>query len=461
MALPTKEERIRRKKVMQDAGIRVPNTDSSWGPWWDEQWKKAITHQKTNDYYGIPSVWNLMRRTWDDITGNTTYEAEPQPIGGTIQATDESVSAQIKRTLNNWQHYGDPVRDIVLASMPDPSKPVKAGKAVVKAVPQVVKAIPKLFTKEGAKKASAKVAETVIREVPRATVGYYTGKGVDEASEAITGKSWAENAVDKMSSMIGFHIEPIFGEITNPGYIGGYKLMNRGIRRASFNNITPLSYDDGHVAPLTKFQEGIEIIKDIPKQLFNPKKITMPTWRTRVESKLASLDQRGRYNPSGYDIMSSISNKAILDNREDALRIAFGLTSRTPLYIKNPNGTYRYDLNYVNHTNPQSGLVKIPDGYAYKPKYFDYTSKGKPYKGYSDNLAKNGGGIGYTEKDGISYITDTWDLQPFKDEFRLPSFKGAKFMHKYLPDFEVLNALGGKPFTLEMTIPTYVDPVTP
>lgn len=34
-------------------------------------------------------------------------------------------------------------------------------------------------------------------------------------------------------------------------------------------------------------------------------------------------------------------------------------------------------------------------------------------------------------------------------------------MHKYLPDFEVLNALGGKPFTLEMTIPTYVDPVTP
>ena len=72
MALPTKEERIRRKKVMQDAGINVPNTDSSWGPWWDKQWKKAITHEKTNDYYGVPSVWNLIRRTWDDVTGNTT-----------------------------------------------------------------------------------------------------------------------------------------------------------------------------------------------------------------------------------------------------------------------------------------------------------------------------------------------------------------------------------------------------
>ena len=50
MALPTKEERIRRKKVMQSAGISVPNTDESWGPWWNEQWKKAITHTKTNDY---------------------------------------------------------------------------------------------------------------------------------------------------------------------------------------------------------------------------------------------------------------------------------------------------------------------------------------------------------------------------------------------------------------------------
>ena len=31
-------------------------------------------------------------------------------------------------------------------------------------------------------------------------------------------------------------------------------------------------------------------------------------------------------------------------------------------------------------------------------------------------------------------------------------------MHKYLPDLEAFNALGGKPFKLEMTLPTYVDP---
>ena len=114
MPLPTKEERIRRKKVMQAAGISVPNTDESWGPWWDQQWKKAITHTKDNNYYGTPSVWNLVHRTWDKVTDNTTYKEEPQPIGGTIQAINMSPIAQIKRTLNNWQLKNDPVRDIVL-----------------------------------------------------------------------------------------------------------------------------------------------------------------------------------------------------------------------------------------------------------------------------------------------------------------------------------------------------------
>lgn len=242
MALPTKEERIRRKKVMQAAGINVPNTDESWGPWWDKQWKKAITHTKTNDYYGDPSIWNLAHRTFDNITGNTTYEAEPQPIGGTIQATDNSAGAQIKRTLNNWQHEGDPARDVVLALMPDPIKPVKVGKAAVKAVPQLVKSVPKLFTKEGAKK----LGRAVIREAPKVTADYLGGIAVDKISEATTGKSWAENAADKMSDIAGFHIEPIFGEITNPGYIGRYtaaSIVRRQIQKPTAKDLTPKVYD--------------------------------------------------------------------------------------------------------------------------------------------------------------------------------------------------------------------------
>lgn len=109
---------------MRDAGIKIPNTDESWGPWWDKQWKKATTHKKDNDYYGKPSVWNLIRRTFNDVTGNDTYQAEPLPIGGTLSQTDNSLGARLDRAVTKWQREGDPVRDVVLLAMPGPSSKV-------------------------------------------------------------------------------------------------------------------------------------------------------------------------------------------------------------------------------------------------------------------------------------------------------------------------------------------------
>lgn len=34
-----------------------------------------------------------MRRVYDDVTGNTTYEAEPLPLGGTMEVPDNSITA--------------------------------------------------------------------------------------------------------------------------------------------------------------------------------------------------------------------------------------------------------------------------------------------------------------------------------------------------------------------------------
>lgn len=124
MSLSSKEERIRRKQVMMAAGIKVPNTNSSWGPWWDKQWQKAITHKKTNDYYGNPSLWNIIRRTFNEITGNDTYQAEPLPVGGTLSQTDNSLGAKLDRAVSKWQKEGDPVRDLVLMTMPGASSKV-------------------------------------------------------------------------------------------------------------------------------------------------------------------------------------------------------------------------------------------------------------------------------------------------------------------------------------------------
>ena len=91
------------------------------------------------------------------------------------------------------------------------------------------------------------------------------------------------------------------------------------------------------------------------------------------------------------------------------------------------------------------------------PRYTYMPSKGR--FGYGDNLAYNGGYINYKEKDGVSYISDIFDVQPFKDDYRTANiFNTGNFMHKYLPDLEAFNAVGGKPFKLEMTLPTYVYP---
>ena len=122
-----------------------------------------------------------------------------------------------------------------------PSKPVKA---VAKVVPWVVKTVPKLLTKEGIKKAGIETAKFVARETPKAITGYAGGKGVDAISEAITGKSWSEKAADKMSSLAGFHIEPILGEMTNPGYGYGYFVGNNfsNLGRYTLDNLRPWMY---------------------------------------------------------------------------------------------------------------------------------------------------------------------------------------------------------------------------
>lgn len=72
--------------------------------------------------------------------------------------------------------------------------------------------------------------------------------------------------------MTGVYIAPVLGELTNPGYIGGYKLMDRGIKRAAFNHITPMKYSDSSILPMTKTEELKAIIKDVPKQILNQQK---------------------------------------------------------------------------------------------------------------------------------------------------------------------------------------------
>ena len=232
MALPTKEEIVRRKKVMRDAGIPTPNIDETWGPWWENRWQNIITHPIEDKYYGEVTFTNFLHQLWDKAVGNKTFKAEPLPIGGTIQATDMSIKAQIGRTLRRWKHEGDPVRDIILFAMPSPDKPIKLGKVVGTIAKGIGNEAVKLFTgqvtKEAAKEAIKEGVKKTIKFVPEAVTSYVAGQAVDKASKTITGKSWADNASKKMSDIVGFQIEPVFGEMTNPGYYLGQPIVNGG-----------------------------------------------------------------------------------------------------------------------------------------------------------------------------------------------------------------------------------------
>lgn len=319
------------------------------------------------------------------------------------------------------------------------------GKALVNGGINLFKSLSEKGAKETAKKVATKATEAVIREIPRVGVSVGTGTIVDATSNWLTGKTWGENISNKLSRRYGFQVPTIVGDFTNPGYYAGYNLMDRAIRRASFNQITPLAYHDG-IAPLTKFQEGIEIIKDIPKQIFDIRPIKKPKWRQRFEQ-------------SKKDLEMPISTENMLNNREDALRLVFGQPQKYNTYIKNSDGTYSYNLETLSkQNNPylhREGYQVSPSG-EISPRY---TYEPLQQKGmYGDALGYNGGFINQTEKDGLLHLVDDFDVQPFKDNYRLPSFKGAKTMHKYLPDLEIFNAFGGKPFELKMTIPKYEDP---
>lgn len=429
--MPPKEERIRRKKVMQAAGIHVPNTDSSWGPWWDQQWKNAITHTKTNDYYGVPSVWNLVRRTFDEVTGNTTYEAEPQPLGGTLQATDESMGAQVKRTLSNWQHFGDPVRDVVLTLMPDPSKPAKAGKAVVKATPKLVKSVPKLFTKEGAKKAGVKV----LKAVPTAVSTAVGGAAVNKASKAVTGKSWDENAADKMSSLAGFHIEPIFGEVTNPGYYYGAFVGNNfaNLGRYTLNNLKPWSY--------TFDKEQLIGLWHILTQPFYKKPPTFfthrPDWFTRYYDELGT-------DPEFLE--------ARFENGANWAGIPESEVPRK-YYRKNPDGTVSPT---EIHTEPQNTAL-LPDKSDFKGvgdnvKSADYLTPGQVGGEHSDYfyLGDDVAGNSAFEFIDVQKLNPQWKISDWiKKKYGLQKGTRAYNIVDKLGGMDLSWTLGYKPFTIK------------
>lgn len=62
------QENLRRQQILKLAGYNVPQ-DGSWGPYQQKLWEQINTKEKQY----TPSVWGLLERGYDTVTGNTTY----------------------------------------------------------------------------------------------------------------------------------------------------------------------------------------------------------------------------------------------------------------------------------------------------------------------------------------------------------------------------------------------------
>lgn len=302
-----------------------------------------------------------------------------------------------------------------------------------------------------AQKAAAKTAETVIRETPRIGLGIVGSKAVDKVSEEATGKTFGENVTDELSARARTEVSPMIGELLNPGGYLGYNYMDKAIRKAFYNQVTPLSYGNEvqQIFPtvLTKKQEALRFTRDI----FNPRITfrrlytstdarTKPAWRKRMEKS-------PNYSNQGTELMDgNMYNFAVLNNRDAAQRLALRL-DKPNLYNYNGNNTFSYNIdnNYMQSTFPINSTFVRRDTNG-KLTFKDIIH---PNGGYFDNITSNGGVVSVTSGSaGQRVMFDTYDLQPYIDINRPTGLPFHKIMNKIAPDFEIFNAVGGKPFTL-------------
>ena len=404
-----------RQAYMRMLGYKVP-LDGSWGPYQQKIWDRLSTKNKEYD----TTLMGLIQSITDKITGNTTYKKDPLEKGQIYKSRKDSYTK--------------------------PSS--KVSKAIFGTWLPIL---------------GAAVLPSTILKHPVATVvgsigGEVGSKVVDKTSKVLTGQDYSTN----VGNALGISKEA--AQYTNPGiYAGGYGAVRRMLN-SIYTNITPLGYANMNTVrgvPLTKLTKSQELANTV-KDFFIPKPINTnnPKWIKNINPK-ANI-------PSD-----------IITFRDDAWRLATRQKPRTiningkqqSLYIPNGDGTYRYNMDYVNHVKQNLGVPEDNKLYV-----FDNA----PNVAH-DNITNNAGfmGIKYTPQykqnvsvkgnSAVSYgkpkvtIEDKWDLQPFKDNKEqrslLPwlSEKAAQnpknIFYNYLRNFEALDAVGGKAFQLKQTLP--------
>ena len=431
----TAEERIanqQKQAMMRAAGYNVP-MDGSWGAYQEAIWHNLTTKPKEYDN----TLTGFAEGLIDRYNGNTTERTNPLYQGEVRDYNPDNIDwSKTRRSQSNFIKQLEGTYGPIVAAA---TAPALLGSLI-----------------------SAPIATM-------ATLGggYVGGYAANKASEALTGRDFGTN--------VAMHtpLTPAMGEMLNPGYVAGGYGAERRMLDAIYNQVTPYSYTNssGLVGSIPKTTELGLAVRDflMPKRIRTSVNDT-PAWKQRID-----------FNAMGEEA------DWINLYRDDAWRLAMKQKPRTidingkphSLYVKNPDGTYRYDLEYINQRRLDAGVAPLK--YTSFPVF---TNKNELHEGLNnvvagDAFTGNGGFVNVDIKlpkdwdiptpSNWDYsiidtqhplrVRDKWDIQPFIDSNRsiAPAFSRWLTRHpnritNYIKNKDVVEALGGNPFRLDMQV---------
>lgn len=440
------DEISNRKAILRAAGYNIPK-GSSWDAGLQALWNKLTTKQKEYD----TTLIGLAEGLWDKINSNDTFFVNPFDQGHIRKYNHDNV---------DWSK-----------TRKSQSKIINAIQGTWAPVAGVATAFPALMT-------------APIASVVGGIGGLVGGQIVNKASKALTGRDIGTNVA------IHTPLTPELGEMLNPGYaIGGIGAEKRMLD-AVYNQVTPIGYTNDNTFmtsnAIPKTKELALAIKDFitPKRI-NTSTTVNPAWLQRAFS-----------DPS---ILQVPKSKGRLMLRDDAWRLALRQKPRKlnvfgephSLYIKNPDGTYRYDLDYINKLRSDIGMDALSEQTLPIMTSIKQLRPGKNNVVVGESIGYNGGYSGmefslpdnwittkvktdpYSGKikldvDNPFRLYDRWDIQPLKDQYRSFIPPVTKFANEhpnvftnYLKNAEGLQWIGGNPFMLDMSIsPSKIGDIT-
>lgn len=358
-----------RQQVLKAAGYNVPQ-DGSWGPWQENLWQEFNSREKEYP----TTVWGLLQKGIDTITGNTTY----QNSGHTLtRVADNTRELNPKRQQRRYNNYFDPIWGAGQrwkASMRSGSNvfqgfgrtivPAVTGAAAVTYVPQVVaqstKAVPEIAkTVVKHPRLVSKVAKSGAIDFGKKLVkGIVGGFAVDALSEMFSSKDWSHLS----SEYTG--ISPKVTSWLNPGYLFGgiklgispndkTKLLRQAYRAARKNYHNELFKKE----QLERELENIRLDRFTADDLYN--KMQQKYWtitNTASDKKfLASLKRPFKGKKRQSLISRQNNNRELLSDeipRTDVI-------SRPYYQIQYPNANSKTQYN-VTFTDPAGNVATSP-----------------------------------------------------------------------------------------------------